>query len=104
MNRLGVVLLPLGSIVGDDFADGHGMGDDVTDESLETVDNLWDPRVRFASVVPPLADALCLLLQGLNYLRRSNLRIKLKIGVPLVNSEGSNLGAVDLESCFLFSQ
>ena len=78
MNRLWVVLLPLGSIVGEDFADGHGVGDDVTDESLETVDDLRDPRVRLASVLPPLADALCLLLQGLNYLRRSNLRIKLR--------------------------
>ena len=78
MNRLWVVLLPLGSIVGEDFADGHGVGDDVTDESLETVDDLRDPRVRLASVLPPLADALCLLLQWLNYLRRSNLRIKLR--------------------------
>lgn len=69
MNRLGVVLLPLGSVVGDDFADGHGVGDDITDESLETVDNLCDPRVRFASVLPPLADALSLLLQRLNNLR-----------------------------------
>ena len=69
MNRLGVVLLPLGSIVGDDFANGHGMGDDVTDESLETVDNLCDPGVGFARVLPPLADALSLLLQRLNNLR-----------------------------------
>ena len=42
------------------------MGDDITDESLETVDNLCDPGVRFARVLPPLADALSLLLQGLN--------------------------------------
>ena len=76
MNRLGVVLLPLGSIVGDDFPNGHGVGDHIPHESLETVDNLGDPRVRFASVLPPLADALSLLLQGLNDLRRSNLRIK----------------------------
>ena len=91
MDRLGVVLLPLGSIVGDDFPNSHGVGDDITDESLETVDNLSDARVRFASVLPPLADTLCLLLQGLDYLRRQNLRIKLKIRVPPVNSEGSNL-------------
>ena len=70
MDGLGVVLLPLGSIVGEDFANGHGVGDDITDESLETVDNLSDARVRFASVLPPLADALSLLLQGLNNLRR----------------------------------
>ena len=104
MNRLWVVLLPLGSIVGDDFANGHGMGDDIPHKSLETVEYLWHAWVGLAGVLPPAADALCLLLQGLNYLRRSNLRIKLKIGDPLVNSEGSNLGAVDLESCFLFSQ
>ena len=70
MDRLRVVLLPLGSVVRDDFANGHGVGDDVTHESLETVDDLCDPRVRFASVLPPLADALSLLLQGLNNLRR----------------------------------
>ena len=69
MNRLGVVLLPLGSVVGDDFADGHGMGDDITDESLETVNDLCDPGVGFARVLPPLADALSLLLQRLNNLR-----------------------------------
>ena len=90
MDRLGVVLLPLGSVVRDDLADGHRVGDHITDESLETVDDLCDPWVRFASVLPPLADALSLLLQGLNDLRRSNLRIKLKIRVPPVNSEGSN--------------
>ena len=70
MDRLRVVLLPLGSVVRDDFANGHGVGDHITHESLETVDNLCDPRVRFASVLPPLADALSLLLQGLNNLRR----------------------------------
>ena len=70
MNRLRVVLLPLGSIVGEDFPNGHGVSDDITHESLETVDNLCDPRVRFASVLPPLADAFSLLLQGLNNLRR----------------------------------
>ena len=75
------------------------MGDDVTHESLETVDDLCNPRVGFACVLPPLADTLGLLLQGLNYLR-----IKLEMRVPLVNSEGSNLGVGDLETCLLFSQ
>ena len=93
MDRLGVVLLPLGSVVSQDFANGHGVSDHVTDQSLETVDNLCDARVRFASVLPPLADALSLLLQRLDNLRRSNLRIKLKIRLsPVnVNSQGSNL-------------
>ena len=70
MDGLRVVLLPLGSVVSQDFADGHGVGDHVTDQSLETVDNLRNPRVRLASVLPPLADTLRLLLQGLDDLRR----------------------------------
>ena len=65
MDRLGISLLPLGTVAGDDLANGHGVGHHITDQTLETVDDLLDPRVRLASVLPPGADAVSLLLQVL---------------------------------------
>ena len=69
MQRLGVSLLPLGSIVRDHFANSHGMSDHIPDKSLETVEDLRDAGVGFAGVLPPGADALRLLLQRLDDLR-----------------------------------
>ena len=48
------------------------MGDDIPHKSLETVEYLWHPWVGLAGVLPPAADALCLLLQGLDDLSRRN--------------------------------
>ena len=70
MDGFGIVLLSLGRVVGDDLANGHGVGDDVCHKSLETVDNLLKTWMRLASVVPPGADTFCLLLQWLNYLKK----------------------------------
>ena len=48
------------------------MGDDIPHKSLETVEYLWHPWVGLAGVLPPAADALRLLLQGLDDLSRRN--------------------------------
>ena len=44
------------------------MSDDIPDESLETVEDLWDAGVGLAGVLPPGADTLRLLLQRLDNL------------------------------------
>ena len=65
MDGFWIVLLPLCRVAGDDLADGHGVSHDITDQSLQTVDDLLGARVRLPSVLPPAADAVSLLLQVL---------------------------------------
>ena len=64
MNRLGVPLLPLGSVGGDDLANGHGVTHHIGHQPLETGHNGGQPRVRLTSVLPPGTDHLRLRLQG----------------------------------------
>ena len=73
MDGFGIVLLPLCRVTGDDLADGHRMGDDIRNQTFETVNDLLKSWMRLASVVPPSADTFCLLLQRLNNLNKEYL-------------------------------
>ena len=73
MDGFGIVLLPLCRVTGDDLADGHGMGDDIRNQTFETVNDLLKSWMRLASVVPPSTDTFCLLLQRLNNLNKEYL-------------------------------
>ena len=70
MDGFWIVLLPLRRVAGDDLANGHGMGDDIRNQTLETVNDLLKSWMRLASVVPPSTDTFCLLLQRLNNLNK----------------------------------
>ena len=73
MDGFWIVLLPLCRVAGDDLADGHGMGDDIRNQTFETVNDLLKSWMRLASVVPPSTDTFCLLLQRLNNLNKEYL-------------------------------
>lgn len=78
MDGLGVPLLPLGSIGGDDLANSHGVTHYIRHQPLQTGNDGWQPGVRLASVLPPGTDDISLRLQWPGNLRRQLIFIIIK--------------------------
>ena len=53
VDRLWLVLLPLGRVRADHLPDGHGVGEDPGDQSLQTVGDLIHPGVGLPCELPP---------------------------------------------------
>ena len=79
MDGLGVPLLPLGSIVGDDLANSHGVTHYIRHQPLQTGNDGWQPGVWLASVLPPGTDDISLRLQWPSDLRKKCYSSSLKI-------------------------